>query len=44
MQNRGLENTWLVDFGYLRHMTGSNKWFFGFDPMIGKEYITFEDI
>jgi hypothetical protein len=32
-----------MDFGCLRHMTRSSKWFSSFDPVIGKEYITFED-
>jgi hypothetical protein len=43
MQNRGLENIWLMDFGCLHHMTESNKWFSSLDPVIGKEYITFGD-
>jgi hypothetical protein len=28
-------------FGCSRHMTGSSKWLFSLDPMIGKEYIIF---
>jgi transposase InsO family protein len=43
MQDRGLENTWLMDFGCSHHMTESSKWFSSLDPMIGKEYITFGD-
>ena len=43
MQSGGLENTWLVDSGCSRHMTGSSKWFSSLDPMQYKEYITFGD-
>jgi hypothetical protein len=43
MQDGGLENTWHIDSGYSRHMTGSSKWFSSLDPMQCKEYITFED-
>jgi hypothetical protein len=43
MQDESLENTWLMDSNYLLHMTGSSKWFFFLDPMIGKEYMTFRD-
>jgi hypothetical protein len=43
MQDGGLENTWLLDSGCSRHMTGSSKWFSSLDPVIGKEYITFGD-
>jgi hypothetical protein len=43
MQDGGLENTWLMDTGCSCHMTGSSKWFSSLDPVIGKEYITFED-
>eukprot|EP00267_Zea_mays_P054411 XP_020407646.1 uncharacterized protein LOC109945719 [Zea mays] len=39
----GLENTWLMDSGCSRHMTRNSKWFSSLDPVIGKEYITFED-
>jgi hypothetical protein len=42
-EDEGLDNTWLIDFGCLRHMTGSSKWFFSLDPVQCKEYITFED-
>jgi hypothetical protein len=43
MQDGGLENTWLMDYSYLCHMTGSSKWFSSLDPMIGKECLTFRD-
>jgi hypothetical protein len=43
MQDGGLENTWLIDFGYSRHMIRSSKWFSSLDPMQCKEYITFGD-
>jgi hypothetical protein len=43
MQDAGLENTWLIDFGYSCHMIGSSKWFSSLDPVQCKEYITFED-
>ena len=43
MQIGGLENTWLVDSGCSRHMTGSSKWFSSLDPVQCKEYITFGD-
>jgi hypothetical protein len=43
MQDRGLENMWLLDSGCSCHMTGSSKWFSSLDPVIGKEYITFGD-
>ena len=34
---------WLIDFGCLRHMTRSSKWFSSLDPMSCKEYIIFGD-
>ena len=43
MQVGGLENTWLIDSGYSRHMIESSKWFSSLDPMKCKEYITFRD-
>jgi hypothetical protein len=43
MQVEGLENTWLVDSGCLRHMTRNSKWFSSLNPMQCKEYIIFED-
>jgi hypothetical protein len=42
MQDGGLENTWLIDFGCSRHVTGGSKWFSSLDPMQCKEYITFD--
>jgi hypothetical protein len=38
-----LENTWLMDSGCLRHMTGNKKWFSSLTPLSHKEYVTFED-
>jgi hypothetical protein len=32
-----------MDFGCSRQMTGSSRWFFSLDLVIGKEYITFGD-
>jgi hypothetical protein len=32
-----------MDIDGSHHMTRSNKWFIGLDPMNGKEYITFGD-
>jgi len=43
MQDRGLENTWLVDSGCSCHMTRNSKWFSSLNPVKCKEYITFED-
>jgi hypothetical protein len=43
MQDRGLENTWLIDSGRSCHMTESSKWFSSLDPVQCKEYITFRD-
>jgi hypothetical protein len=39
----GLENTWLIDSGYSRHMTRNKKWFFSLTPLSHKEYVTFGD-
>jgi hypothetical protein len=39
----GLEDTWLMDSGCSRHMTGNKKWFFSPTPMSHKEYVTFGD-
>jgi hypothetical protein len=39
----GLENTWLMDSGYSRHMTENKKWFFSLTPLSHKEYVTFGD-
>ena len=39
----GLENTWLIDSGCFRHMTGDHILFFSLTPVMTKEYITFGD-
>jgi hypothetical protein len=39
----GLEDTWLMDFGCSRHMTGNKKWFSSLTPLSHKEYVTFGD-
>jgi hypothetical protein len=39
----GLEDTWLIDFGCSRHMTGNKKWFSSFTPLSHKECVTFRD-
>jgi hypothetical protein len=39
----GLENTWLMDSGCSRHMTGNKKWFFSLTPLSHKENVTFGD-
>jgi hypothetical protein len=39
----GLEDTWLMDFGCLRHMTENKKWFSNLTPLSHKEYVTFGD-
>jgi hypothetical protein len=38
-----MENTWLMDSGCLRHMTGNKKWFSNLSPLSHKEYVTFGD-
>ena len=38
-----MENTWLIDSGCSRHMTGDRRWFSSLTPVVTKEYITFED-
>jgi hypothetical protein len=38
-----LENTWFIDSGCSRHMTGNKKWFFSLTPLSHKEYVTFGD-
>ena len=43
MQEGGLEDFWLVDFGCSRHMTGNSHWFSSLTPVMNKEYITFGD-
>jgi hypothetical protein len=37
----GLEDTWLMDSGYSRHMTRNKKWFSSLTPLSYKEYVTF---
>jgi hypothetical protein len=39
----GLENTWLMDSNYSRHMTENKKWFSSLTPLSHKEYVTFGD-
>jgi hypothetical protein len=39
----GLQDTWLMDFGCSRHMTGNKKWFSSLTPLSHKEYVTFGD-
>jgi hypothetical protein len=39
----GLEDTWLMDSGCSRHMTGNRKLFFSLIPLSHKEYVTFGD-
>src|SRR5438128_9809792 len=43
MQDGGLEDIWLIDFGCSRHMTGNTRWFSSLTPVMHKEYITFGD-
>jgi hypothetical protein len=39
----GLEDTWLIDSSYSRHMTGNKKWFSSLISLSHKEYVTFGD-
>jgi hypothetical protein len=39
----GLEDTWLMNSSYSRHMTKNKKWFFSLTPLSHKEYVTFGD-
>jgi hypothetical protein len=39
----GLENTWFMNSGYLRHMTKNKKWFSSLTPLSHKKYVTFGD-
>jgi hypothetical protein len=41
--DRGLEDTWLRDFGCSRHMTRNKKWFSSLTPLSHKEYVTLGD-
>jgi hypothetical protein len=43
VMDRGLENKWLMDSGWSRHMTGNKKWFSSLTPLPHKEYVTFGD-
>jgi hypothetical protein len=37
----GLEDTWLMNSGCLRHVTGNKKWFSSLTSLSHKEYVTF---
>jgi hypothetical protein len=37
----GLKDTWLMNFGCSRHITGNKKWFSSLTPLSHKEYVTF---
>jgi hypothetical protein len=39
----GLEDTWLMDSGCSRHITGNKKLFSSLTPLSHKEYVTFGD-
>jgi hypothetical protein len=39
----GLEDTWLMNSGCLRYMTGNKKWFSSLTPLSHKEYVIFRD-
>jgi hypothetical protein len=41
--DEGLEDTWLMDSGCSRHMTGNKKSFSSLTPLSHKEYVTFGD-
>jgi hypothetical protein len=41
--DRGLEDTWFMDFGCSRHKSKNKKWFSSLTPLSQKEYVTFED-
>ncbi|WVZ84787.1 hypothetical protein U9M48_031776 [Paspalum notatum var. saurae] len=41
--DQGMEDVWIVDSGWSRHMTGHRKWFSILNPISTKEYITFGD-
>jgi hypothetical protein len=43
MMDGGLENKWLMDSGFLRHMTRNKKLFSSLTPLPHKEYVTFGD-
>jgi hypothetical protein len=42
--DEGLEDTWLMDSGCSRHMTGNKKWFSSLTLLSHKEYVTFGDL
>jgi hypothetical protein len=39
----GLEDTWLMDSYWSRHMTGNKKWLSSVTPLPNKGYVTFGD-
>jgi hypothetical protein len=39
----GMENMWLMDSGWSRHLTGDKKWFSSLTPLSHNEYVTFGD-
>jgi hypothetical protein len=39
----GLKDTWFIDSGCSRHMTGNKKWFSSLTTLSHKEYVTFGD-
>jgi hypothetical protein len=41
--DRGLENTWLMDSNYSRHMIENKKWFSSLTLLSHKKYMTFGD-
>jgi hypothetical protein len=41
--DEGLEDTWLMNSGFSRHMTRNKKWFSSLTPLSHKEYVTFGD-
>ncbi|WVZ96955.1 hypothetical protein U9M48_042531 [Paspalum notatum var. saurae] len=43
MQDGGLENIWLMDFGCSRHKTGNHRWFSSLTPVSSSEHIIFWD-
>jgi hypothetical protein len=41
--DEGLEDTWLMDSGFSRHMNRNKKLFSSLTPLSHKEYVTFGD-
>jgi hypothetical protein len=39
----GIENKWLMDSGFSRHITENKKWFSSLTPLSHKEYLIFGD-